>query len=160
MPCHSQEDLLNLLSSLSRMPQTRDVQRVMTELRQQLDEDHRIPCADNVIFGHLRGPWPKARSSPMPPRSSGIQTSMGWAPPRRATLDIPGWKQQARTQPWPPVSPDTIATEGDHRGARFSWIVHDDAKYVERLLDHTDVLTSANLWEMTRFFGEHYMRST
>ena len=55
---------------------------------------------------------------------------------------------ETRTQPWFPVSPDTIATEGDHRGARFSWIVHNDAKSVEQLLGHTEVLSSANLWDM------------
>ena len=71
-------------------------------------------------------------------------------------MAITGWKQQARPQPWHPVSPSYIADVGKHKKETLKWIIQNDAAYVKWVMTHSEKLQEPAMVTMNKFFREHY----
>ena len=99
---------------------------------------------------------------PSPPCASMDGEVIELAPPLRAVLTVPGWMQQTKVSPWPPVSPDTIATVNKYKDepTTFSWIVQNDALFVKWVLERTDDFSGENMRLMNMYFRQHYQRGS
>ena len=104
-------------------------------------------------------------TTPPPPPPPGARTDgevFELAPPLRAVLTVPGWMQQTKVSPWPPVSPDTIPTVNKYKDepTTFSWIVQNDALFVKWVLERTDDFSGENMRLMNMYFRQHYQRGS
>jgi hypothetical protein len=133
------------IGELMEMQQSANIMRLIQDLRQQLPKK----------LGGTAAHAASERSQP----TIGEAHMQVFASPQTIVLDVTGWEQQTRPQPWRPVCPSFVADVGKHSKRTLYWIIRNDAKYVKWVLTHAEKLQEPAMVMMINYFREHYQPS-